>query len=103
MLTAGLSLSGPGYRDEASRKAFWERLVERVAALPGVEAAALADSRPPREAGQTNNFDLEDHPTPPGQNQPLATWVGVSPGSSRQSAYASNADDCLIPTHSKRM
>ena len=80
MLTAGLSLSGPGYRDEASRKAFWERLVERVAALPGVEAAALSDSRPPREAGQTNNFDLEDHPTPPGQNQPLATWVGVSPG-----------------------
>jgi predicted permease len=80
MLTAGVSLSGPGYRDDASRKAFWERVVERVGALPGVEAAALADSRPPREAGQTNNFDLEDHPTPAGQNQPLATWVGVSPG-----------------------
>ena len=27
-----------------------------------------------------NNFDLEDQPTPPGQNQPLCTWVGVSPG-----------------------
>jgi predicted permease len=49
-------------------------------AIPGVEAAALSDSRPPREAGQSNNFDLEDHPTPPGQNQPISTWVGVSPG-----------------------
>ena len=39
-----------------------------------------ADSRPPQEAGQTNNFDLEDRPTPPGENQPLCTWVGVSPG-----------------------
>ena len=54
--------------------------MRRLAALPGVEAAALSDSRPPRDAGQTNNFDLEDHPTPPGQNQPLSTWVGVSPG-----------------------
>ena len=51
-----------------------------MAALPGVEAAALADGRPPSEAGQHNNFDLEDHPTTAGQNQPVCTWVGVSPG-----------------------
>ena len=51
----------------------------RLAALPGVEAAAIADSRPPSESGQQNNFDLEDRPTPAGQNQPVCTWVGVSP------------------------
>ena len=59
---------------------FWDRALDRLAALPGVEAVALSDSRPPQEAGQTNNFDLEDRPTPPGENQPLCTWVGVSTG-----------------------
>ena len=79
VLTAAVSLSGPGYASESDRRAFWERSLERMKTLPGVRAAAIADSRPPSEAGQTNNFDLEDHPTPPGQNQPLSTWVGVSP------------------------
>ena len=80
MLTAAVSLSTGRYPREADRKAFWERALERMAALPGVEAVAVADSRPPNEAGQSNNFDLEDHPTPAGQNQPICTWVGVSPG-----------------------
>ena len=53
--------------------------MERLAAVPGVEAAALADSRPPNESGQRNNFDLEDRPTPAGQNQPICPWVGASP------------------------
>jgi predicted permease len=80
LLTAAVSLAGPAYAREADRKAFWDRSLERLAALPGVRAVAVADSRPPDEAGQTNNFDLEDRPTPPGGNQPLCTWVGVSPG-----------------------
>ena len=79
VLTAAVSLSGPGYASESDRRAFWERSLERMKTLPGVRAAAIADSRPPSEAGQTNNFDLEDQPTPAGQNQPLCTWVGVSP------------------------
>jgi putative ABC transport system permease protein len=80
MLTASVDLAGPRYAQESTRAAFWKQAVDRVSVLPGVKAAAVADSRPPDEAGQTNNFDLEDHPTPPGQNQPLSTWVGVSPG-----------------------
>ena len=80
LLTASVSLASSSYPRDTDRKAFWERTLRRLAALPGVEAAALADSRPPRDAGQSNNFDLEDHPTPPGQNQPISTWVGASPG-----------------------
>jgi len=79
VLTAGVSLSGPGYSRDSDRKAFWDRALERVETLPGVEAVALADSRPPQDSGNRNNFDLEDHPTPPGQNQPICTWVAVSP------------------------
>ena len=79
VLTGGVSLSGPGYSREADRKAFWDRSLDRLTALPGVESVALADSRPPADSGNRNNFDLEDHPTPAGQNQPVCTWVAVSP------------------------
>ena len=80
LLTASVSLPRASYPKDADREAFWKRAVERLAVLPGVESVALSDSRPPSESGQRNNFDLEDHPTPAGQNQPICTWVGVSPG-----------------------
>ena len=67
MLTAEVALPGTQYSEEADRKAFWERALARISALPGVRAAALADSRPPSDAGNLNNFDLEDRPTPPGE------------------------------------
>ncbi len=79
LLTAAVQLTGPAYAKDTGRADFWTRSVERLAALPGVTSAALADSRPPDDAGQQNNFDLEDHPAPVGQNQPICTWVGVSP------------------------
>jgi putative ABC transport system permease protein len=79
VLTAGVSLPSGRYAESADRQAFWKRALERVTALPGVEAAALADSRPPEDSGNQNNFDLEDRSTLPGQNQPICTWVGVSP------------------------
>jgi putative ABC transport system permease protein len=85
LLTASLSLSGARYAQDADRAEFWKRVVERLAVLPGVESAALSDSRPPRENGQRNNFDLEDRPTPAGQNQPICAWIGVSPGFFRSS------------------
>lgn len=80
LLTASVSLPRARYPNEADREAFWKRSLERLAALPGVRTVALSDSRPPSESGQRNNFDLEDKPTPAGENQPICTWVGVSPG-----------------------
>ncbi len=80
MLTASVSLPRARYPQPADREAFWKRTIERLAALPGVQSAALSDSRPPSESGQTNNFDLEDRPTPAGENQPVCPWVGVSTG-----------------------
>ena len=80
VLTGEVSLSSARYPEDSDRKAFWDRALMRLAALPGVEAVALSDSRPPQDAGNTNNFNLEDRPAAAGENQPLCTWVGVSPG-----------------------
>lgn len=79
LLTAAVQLTGTSYGSEQGRSEFWKQAVARLAALPGVESAAIADSRPPADAGQINNFDLEDHPALAGQNQPTSPWVGVSP------------------------
>ena len=77
MLTAAVSLTGAHYAQDTDRAAFWKRALERLQAVPGVEAAAVSDSRPPREVGQHNNFDLEDRPTPAGGSQPVCPWVGA--------------------------
>jgi len=79
VLTAGISLPSARYAQAPERQAFWDRALERLRALPGVESAAIADSRPPNDSDNQNNFDLEDHPALPGQDQPVCTWVGVSP------------------------
>jgi predicted permease len=79
MLTAAVSLTGARYSRGEDRAAFWKRAMERLEAVPGVESAALSDSRPPRETGQHNNFDLEDRPATAGQSQPVCPWVAASP------------------------
>ncbi len=61
-------------------RAFWDRLHERVGALPGVLAAGLSDGRPPRGANNINNFDPLDRPTPVGKTEPMAVWLIASPG-----------------------
>jgi putative ABC transport system permease protein len=80
LLTASLLLPADRYPDRAATDAFWKRAERRIEALPGVRGVALADGRPPADVSQMNNFDLEDHPTPPGEPQPSTPWVSVTPG-----------------------
>jgi len=46
VLTFRMPLPGSRYRDDAARVEFWERLLARLAALPGVVSASAADSIP---------------------------------------------------------
>jgi putative ABC transport system permease protein len=95
--TASVSLPQSRYPTAADRRAFWDRALLALGALPGVQAASLADSRPPDQAGNSDNIDLEDHPTPPGQNQPISTWVGVSPEFTRTVGLRVEAGQSLEP------
>ncbi|MEJ2204858.1 MAG: ADOP family duplicated permease [Gemmatimonadota bacterium] len=72
-LRVGLPLAT--YPDPEGRKQFWDPLVDRVAALPGVLSVGLANARPGQVFQDSNNFDLEDRPTPPGQSQPSVPWI----------------------------
>jgi putative ABC transport system permease protein len=78
VLTASVSLPQGLYPDNASRRSFWNRALERLRAIPGAKAVSIADGRPPRELDQENDLDLEDHPTQPGQSAPTSPWVGVA-------------------------
>jgi predicted permease len=80
LLTARISLPRATYSDApAMEAAFWEQLMDRVGALPGVVAVGSGSSRPPDYIGMINNFNLEDKPTPPEQAEPVAPWPVVSP------------------------
>jgi predicted permease len=54
-LTLQLSLADTKYPDHARRLAFYDRVAERVAALPGVDAAGLAGTLP-FSGGTSNQF-----------------------------------------------
>ena len=81
LLTAAIALPQLQYADAPARSAFWNALMERVGALPGIRGAGLASgARPPRDVTNSNNFELLDRPTAPGESQPLAVWIDASPG-----------------------
>jgi len=80
LLSARLTLSRGVYPEVETRGQFWSETLERVASLPGVLSVGLGTGRPPDQYGFTNNFDLEDKPTPPGQSQPSVPWLTASPG-----------------------
>lgn len=79
VLTGSIRLPGAQYQDRARINAVWDQLQRRVAALPGVTSVAYADSLPPNQVGQHNNFDLEARPAGAGQSQPVTPWVAMSP------------------------
>lgn len=79
LVTGLVALPEAQYRDPGRIAAFWVELQRRLEALPEVAAVAFAVGRPPNDVPIVNNFDLEASPTPPGQSQPTAPWLAVTP------------------------
>jgi len=59
--------------------AFYQQLLGRVTALPGVESAGLISSLPTRGSEQFS-FSILGKPAPPPDKRPLAGYVEASPG-----------------------
>jgi predicted permease len=79
VLSGSISLPEAQYGEPGRVLTFWDELQRRTEALPGVAAVAFSDGRPPDDVGNFNNFDLEEKPTPPGESQPVAPWLSVTP------------------------
>jgi putative ABC transport system permease protein len=80
ILTARVALPTPEYAANDQRVAFFEALVVRLDALPGVATAGAASRVPLAQSGGDLNFRIEGRPLPDGAVSPRADWQAVTPG-----------------------
>lgn len=79
MLTMQVAPSGDGYRSLENLIGYWDRVRERVAAIPGVQHVALTDSLPMSPNFSITSFNISGRPELPPNQQPLTHIVNVSP------------------------
>jgi putative ABC transport system permease protein len=69
------------YTDTAAQWRFFDQVIERVAGLPGVQAATLSGGLPATRTGMNGgNFALEGQAYLKDQDYPQAHWLSVTPG-----------------------
>ena len=79
-LTFSIALPGVTYGDGAKRMAFWDRLLERLRATPGIEAAGII-SCPPLTCHWGNFYRIEGRPPlKPGETNPVVLSRVASAG-----------------------
>ncbi len=78
VLTARLSPSGPSFKSDADYISFYERVVEKVSAVPGVQHVGLINTLP-LSKGPTAAFRIEGQPITTPDKWPGANFRSVSP------------------------
>ncbi|HEX2253964.1 MAG TPA: ABC transporter permease [Thermoanaerobaculia bacterium] len=79
VLTLRVALDEADYPDGVAVAGFYHRLLDRLAALPGVESAAAASSLPLSGQNSNNGHLVEGWPVPPGDLPPILASGFVSP------------------------
>ena len=79
VLTATLALPGAKYDTPDKRRAFVDEVLERVRAIPGVQAAGATTGMPFGRSGDTRSFTIEGLALAPDQPQPWGDYRTVSP------------------------
>lgn len=69
VLSMRVTLPARKYADERQRADFYERAVDNLSALPGVQAAAAVKFLPSGWSWQTGSFVVENQSTPPGETR----------------------------------
>jgi predicted permease len=77
-LIAGLNLSTLGY-SEAQERAFFDNLIEKTRAIPGVESASLAGYLPLGGTSLILPVNIEGHQPPPGESGFWVNEMSVGP------------------------
>jgi putative ABC transport system permease protein len=78
LVLAQLNLKGTNYAASSRRAAFFARLEERLAALPGGEKVGFSETPPIFPFGSSYPFEVEGRPIPPGQPVPEVFAEAVS-------------------------
>jgi len=78
IMTARVGLTNGTYMEDADQVRFWETLVRRVQAQPGIQAAAVADSLPGHGAGD-GPMSVEGRDYGDDSKKPFVNKVTVSP------------------------
>ena len=79
VITFKLGLPTSRYQEPAARTRFIENVVERLAQLPGVDAAASGAFPPMTDFRATRRFAVDGEPIPPPGSEPLAIDLPASP------------------------
>jgi putative ABC transport system permease protein len=79
ILTMLISPGNRKYNDDHVGLAFYDEVLRRASSVPGVEAAALADSLPPDRQGDADTFEIEGQPLAPGVINPIISEPAVTP------------------------
>jgi putative ABC transport system permease protein len=67
LLTARISLPGSAYPKNENIIAFFDKLMPKIRALPGVESASTIIPLPLSSSNMVTDFDIAEHPLPEGQ------------------------------------
>jgi predicted permease len=78
LLTAQLKLLPTKHPDAAAQRAFWERALPELAAIPGVSGVGFAATVPP-SCGCYNDFEVVGRPSIQGQT-PMSPWIPATKG-----------------------
>ena len=78
--TLHVSIPETQVKDEAAVMRMEQAIVDRLAAIPGVDAVALSSLLPMDSQGWSDPVYEEDHPAPENQLPPLRHYKFVSPG-----------------------
>ncbi len=79
LLVVDVPLSQKAFPQSAQRMEFFDRLLDRLAALPGVHAAGAASNLPVSGGGSIIHFNIEGHPPKSAQDYILVGYRPVSP------------------------
>jgi len=80
VLTFQIFLSPQKYPERHQYAGFYRRLLERLAAIPGVEAVGTVNALPMSTRRFAVETDFEGHTLNPGEARPAVDWRPASPG-----------------------
>ncbi len=70
VLTARIALPQARYPDPAARRSFWDRLIEKTRAMPGVTSAGLTSNVPFNGNVSSGSYSIAGYDPPAGEAQP---------------------------------